>query len=361
MPKIDGLKVGAYKVPTATPESDGSYEWNATTLVVVEISAGGKQGLGYSYANGATAQFIREQLQELVVGSSAMDVRGSFDEMSVAVRNLGQPGISRMAISAVDTALWDLKARLLGISLVSLFGAVREAMPLYGSGGFTNYTRAQMEAQLGEWLATGIRRVKMKVGRDAVADRGRVVAAREVVGNEVELFVDANGSYTRKQALAQAVLFAEHEVTWFEEPVSSDDLEGLRLLRDRAPAGMAVTAGEYGYEVDYFRRMLEAGAVDILQADATRCGGYTGFLQASVLCEAFHLPLSSHCAPALHLPLGCACSPFCHAEYFYDHSRIEDMLFDGLSAPRYGALHPDLSAPGNGLTFKRKDAEKYAL
>jgi L-alanine-DL-glutamate epimerase-like enolase superfamily enzyme len=361
MANVERLEVAAFRIPTATPEADGTYTWEATVLVVVEVFAGGKRGLGYSYADRATAVLIHEQLRVLVLGKPAMDVRGSFDAMSRAVRNLGQPGICRMAISAVDTALWDLKARLLDVPLVSLFGAVRAGMPLYGSGGFTNYTHAQMETQFRDWLAHGITRVKMKVGRDALADRSRVVFAREVIGNDVELFVDANGAYARKQALAAAEIFAEHEVTWFEEPVSSDDLEGLRLLRDRAPAGMAIAAGEYGYELDYFRRMLAAGAVDTLQADATRCGGYTGFLQASALCEAFHLPLSSHCAPALHLPLGCACSPFCHAEYFYDHSRIENMLFEGVPQPRNGMLYPDPTAPGNGLTLKHPDAEKYAL
>jgi L-alanine-DL-glutamate epimerase-like enolase superfamily enzyme len=107
--------------------------------------------------------------------------------------------------------------------------------------------------------------------------------------------------------------------------------------------------------------MLEAQAVDVLQADATRCGGYTGFFQAAALCEAHHLPLSSHCAPALHIAVGCAARPFRHAEYFHDHVRIEQMLFDGLPVPEEGALAPDLSRPGNGLEFKRKDAQKFIL
>ena len=139
--------------------------------------------------------------------------------------------------------------------------------------------------------------------------------------------MDANGAYSRKQALAQAEQFAELDVRWFEEPVSSDDLEGLRLLRDRAPAGMNIAAGEYGYDVYYFRRMLAAGAVDVLQADATRCGGITGFLQAGALCEAFELPFSFHCAPAIHLAAACALPAFWVGEYFFDHARIEAHAF----------------------------------
>jgi L-alanine-DL-glutamate epimerase-like enolase superfamily enzyme len=359
--KIEQLAVSAYEIPTATPEADGTFEWYATTLVVVEAAAGGQVGLGFTYAHRAAGVIIEETLQPLVCGKSAFDVGGVWTEMTRAVRNLGQPGICRMAISAVDTALWDLKARILGIPLVSLLGAVRESMPLYGSGGFTNYSAAEMRSQFETWLAEGITSVKMKIGRDAVADRARVEAAREIIDRSRKLFVDANGAYTRKEALAQAEIFAEQEVSWFEEPVSSDDLEGLRLLRDRASGGMQIAAGEYGFEADYFRRMLMAGAVDVLQADATRCGGYTGFLQASALCEAFHLPLSAHCAPALHLPVGCACPPFCHAEYFFDHARIEQRYFDGSASVKDGVLRPDLSSPGHGLRFKRADAERYAV
>src|SRR5262249_46787321 len=151
---------------------------------------------------------------------------------------------------------------------------------VYGSGGFTSYSIAQLQAQLGTWAGDGISKVKMKVGSSPKDDVDRVRAARQVIGTRAELFVDANGAYTRKQALDFADRFAVYDVRWFEEPVSSDDLEGLRLIRNRAPAVMNIAAGEYGYETTYFRRMLDAGAVDVLQADATRCAGVTGFLEA---------------------------------------------------------------------------------
>ena len=192
-------------------------------------------------------------------------------------------------------------------------------------------------------------------------DPERVAAARAAIGDETQLFVDANGAYSRKQALELSYAFSELNVSWFEEPVSSDDLAGLHLMRDDGPPGMDIAAGEYGYDITYFQRMLEAQAVDVLQADATRCGGYTGFFQAAALCEAYHLPLSAHCAPALHLPVGCAARPFRHAEYFHDHVRIEQMFFDGVPQPDDGALPPDLSRPGNGLELKRKEAAKFAL
>jgi L-alanine-DL-glutamate epimerase-like enolase superfamily enzyme len=265
-----------------------------------------------------------------------------------------------MAISAVDCALWDLKARLLDVPLVTLLGQVRTGAPIYGSGGFTSYSDQQLSSQLSGWVDQGIRSVKIKIGRDTSRDVERVQVAREAIGADTELFVDANGAYSRKQALAQAERFARFDVCWFEEPVSSDDLEGLSLLRDRAPAGMEIAAGEYGYDVFYFQRMLAAGAVDVQQADITRCGGVTGFLDVAALCQAHNIPLSAHTAPALHTHVVCAIAPFKNLEYFHDHVRMERMLFDGLPQLINGELQPDLSRPGLGLELKRADAQKLA-
>ena len=358
---IEKFAVSAYKIPTDQPESDGTFEWDSTTIVLVQAEAGGIASLGYTYADEATAKLIDSHLKGVVLGRDALSPNDAFVAMTQSIRNLGRPGIASMAISAVDTALWDLKARLLDLPLVRLFGQVRAGMPLYGSGGFTSYTNEKLQEQFSDWVGEGITRVKMKVGREPQADIERVAAAREAIGDETELFVDANGAYSRKQALELAYAFSEFDVSWFEEPVSSDDLPGLRMMRDDGPPGMDIAAGEYGYDITYFERMLAAGAVDVLQADATRCGGCTGFLQAMVLCEAHHLPLSSHCAPALHLPIGCAARPFRHAEYFHDHVRIEKMLFDGVPSPNDGALQPDLSRPGNGLALKAQDAEKFRI
>jgi L-alanine-DL-glutamate epimerase-like enolase superfamily enzyme len=359
--KIEKVSVAAYKIPTDFPESDGTYAWDHTTLVLVEATAGGTTGLGYTYADTGTATLIRDLLAGVVQGRKAVDVPGCWEAMVHAIRNLGRPGIASMAIAAVDVALWDLKARLFEVSLVTLLGAVHDAVPVYGSGGFTSYSIQQLQAQLGSWAEHGIPRVKMKIGTHPADDLGRVRAAREAIGPDTQFYVDANGAYSRKQALAQAEAFQAYGVVWFEEPVSSDDLEGLRLIRDRGPAGMDIAAGEYGYDLWYFRRMLEAGAVDVLQADASRCAGITGFLRAAALTESHGIKLSAHCAPSLHIPACCAIPLLSPMEYFHDHVRIEHMLFDGALTPINGALHPDHSRPGLGLTFKRGDAERYAV
>jgi L-alanine-DL-glutamate epimerase-like enolase superfamily enzyme len=357
---VDRIEVSAFTVPTDAPESDGTLDWDHTTIVVVHLTAAGVTGLGYTYADTATAELINSRLGEIVLGRDAMHVEGSYVAMVHAVRNLGRPGIASMAIAAVDAALWDVKARLLGLPLVSLLGAVRDAVPIYGSGGFTSYSIDRLQRQLAGWVADGIGAVKMKIGRDEASDREHVRAARAAIG-EAQLFVDANGAYDRKHALRQAEAFADADVRWFEEPVSSDDLDGLRFVCDRAPAGMDIAAGEYGYDVQYFRRMAERGAVDVLQADATRCAGITGFLKAAAICDAWGLPMSAHTAPSLHAHPCCAVSRVRHLEYFHDHVRVEQLLFDGVLRPSDGALEPDLSRPGFGIELKRLDAERYAV
>jgi L-alanine-DL-glutamate epimerase-like enolase superfamily enzyme len=358
--RIDRAVVSIYTIPTDAPESDGTYEWRETTLVVVDVYADKWQGLGYTYANRATATLIHDTLLPRILHRNTMNIPALWRAMVDAIRNLGRPGISSMAISAVDIALWDLKSRILGLPLLSLLGGAGESIPVYGSGGFTSYSPQQLEKQFFAWMKKGIRLFKMKVGRDPDADVHRVAHARQVIGANRELMVDANGAYSRKLALLQAERFAEQRVCWFEEPVSSDDLEGLRLIRDRAPAGMDIAAGEYGYDAYYFRQMIEAGAVDVLQADATRCGGVTGFLQAASLCAGWGIPISSHTAPAIHVHLCCACDPACLLEYFHDHERIERMFFAGNIEVADGVLRPDMTRPGLGLEFKTGDAQRFA-
>lgn len=361
-PTIERLEVSAYRIPTDAPESDGTLAWDATVLVLVEAFGGGEVGVGWTYSDRAAAVLVQDLLAEVVVGRDALAVREAWRAMVHRIRNLGRPGVASMAIAAVDVALWDLAARICGLPLAVMLGPARSSVPVYGSGGFTSYSIERLQEQLGGWAASGLRAVKMKIGRDPGADPARVRAAREAIGSDVALFVDANGAYGRKQALALAESFAAERVTWFEEPVSSDDLEGLRLVRDRGPAGMEIAAGEYGFDLPYFRRMIEAGALDVLQADGTRCAGITGFLQVGPLCAAAGLPLSAHTAPTIHLPacaaVSCDLAPL---EFFHDHVRIERMLFDGAPQPADGVLRWDPSRPGLGVEFKRADAERFRI
>lgn len=358
---IDDVRVRCFRIPTETPEADGTLAWDSTTLVVVEATAGGRCGIGYAYADAAARSIVQEILAGIAVGQAAYDIPRVNVAMTRAVRNIGRAGVCAGAISAVDAALWDLKAKLMDLALVDLLGRQRETIPIYGSGGFTSESCAHLERQLAAWVADdGCAAVKMKVGSHPADDRHRVRRARAAIGS-ADLYVDANGALRRKQALDFAAYCRDQGVLWFEEPVSSDDLDGLRLLRDRAPPGMDIAAGEYGYDPAYFRRMLEAQAVDVLQADATRCGGITGFMQAAAVADAFMVPLSAHTAPALHCHAACAAPRMRNVEWFHDHVRIERMLFDGAPVPHDGVIRPDRSRPGLGLELKARDAERYAI
>jgi L-alanine-DL-glutamate epimerase-like enolase superfamily enzyme len=359
--RIDRLTVSAFTIPTETPESDGTLEWNSTTIVVVELGAGETVGVGYTYSDSAAAHLIDHKLRPLLIGCDPFDIESLWLNLRIQTRNLGWSGLVATAVSAIDTALWDLKSKLLQVPVCKLLGAIRTEVPLYGSGGFTSYSLKQLEEQLHGWSAAGMRWVKMKIGPDAAADPGRVRLARRAIGSETGLFVDANGAYDPKQALHLGQLFSEFDISWFEEPVSSENLEGLRFLRERLPASIEIAAGEYGYDLAHFLGLLQAGAVDVLQVDVTRCGGITGFMNVSALAEAYKIPISSHCAPTLHLHPACCVKSFRHAEYSYDHFLIEKKLFDGVPGPLNGALHPDLSRPGLGIEFKRKEAEKISI
>jgi L-alanine-DL-glutamate epimerase-like enolase superfamily enzyme len=360
---VGALDVAEYSVPTDQPEADGTMAWDSTTVIVVRAAAGEATGLGWTYAGPGCARVISGELASVVAGRDAMDVPACNDAMVGACRNLGRPGLASAAISAVDVALWDLKGRLLGLSLTDLLGAARSDVPVYGSGGFTTYDDATTEAQLRRWVEQWrIPRVKIKIGESWGTCEGRdlhrIDLARRVIGETTELYVDANGGYTRKQAVRVGRQAADqYGVTWFEEPVSSDDLEGLRLVRDLCPVDVA--AGEYGYDLWYFHHMLAAGAVDCLQADASRCGGYTTWLRAAAAAQAANLQISGHCAPNLHAHAAMGVPNLRHLEYFHDHHRIEHLFFDGCLAPDGGSMTPDRNRPGHGLVLKETDVEQY--
>jgi L-alanine-DL-glutamate epimerase-like enolase superfamily enzyme len=352
-----------FRVPTEQPEADGTLRWDATTVIVVEVEAGGLQGTGWTYGSAGSVEVIRRDLSPAVEGADALEVTRIHEALVRAARNAGRPGVVASAISAVDIALWDLKSKALDCSLASLFGPVVDRVEVYGSGGFTTYDDATATAQLERWLDKGITRVKIKIGEswgtDVDRDLRRTAHARHVVGERVELYVDANGGYRRKQAVRVGRELDDLAVRSFEEPVSSDDLAGLREVRDSVASDVA--AGEYGYDESYFARMVAAAAVDCLQIDVTRCGGYTSWLRVAAIAGAHNLDVSAHCAPSLHLPVAAAVPNLRHIEYFADHERVDKMLFDGVPAVVGGALLVDRAMPGHGMTLKRADAAPFAL
>jgi L-alanine-DL-glutamate epimerase-like enolase superfamily enzyme len=358
-PRVEGLEVTTYEIPTDKPESDGTLEWDSTTIVVVEAFNGRERGLGYTYGDRAVATLIESKLGEVVRGVDAMRPPATWVEMRKELRNVGQPGVGAMALSAVDIALWDLKARLLGLPLADALPRFRDDVAIYGSGGFTSYDPGDLREQARGWVEAGMRSVKIKVGRDPESDPERVKVVRDVIGPNVELMVDANGAYgSVAEALGHAERFREQGIVWLEEPLPNDDLEGLRRLRRERPAGIEIAAGEYNWSLFDAQRLLRAGAVDVLQSDVTRCGGVTELLRIDGVCRAHGVPFSAHCAPAVSAQACCAMESLKHLEYFHDHARVESMLFVGTLEPEGGRLRPDGRRGGLGLEL-RPEAERF--
>ena len=359
---VTACDTAVYRVPTELPEADGTAAWSQSTIVVVSLHADGLVGIGYTYGPGAVAAVIDDLLRPIVVGSNVLHVGRVWVEMQHAVRNATRAGIAGYAISAVDVALWDLKAKALGLSLVDLLGGVRDDVAVYGSGGFTTFDPTQLGRQLRSWARARIPRVKIKIaedwGRHESRDLERIAYARSLIGLDAELYVDANGGYDVKQAVRVMGACEESRVTWFEEPVSSDDLAGLARVRGQVTAD--VTAGEYGTDVAYFERMCASGAVDCLQIDATRCGGYSEWLRAAAVAAAHHLEVSAHCAPHLHAPVAAATPNIRHIEWFSDHVRVEELVFSGCLDPDGGTVRPDRGVLGHGLHV-RGGAERYRV
>ena len=351
---LAGLDAATHRVPLPQPEADGTLAWNATVVVTVTARAGGETGLGWTYGPAAAASIVEDLLEPAIRDLSAFNIPAAHLAMRRATRNGPTAGLATLAMSAVDVALWDLKARLLHVPLTGLLGQAHDKVPLYGSGGFISMTDGQLADQLTSWVANGITAVKIKIAEDRGAharrDQHRVHLARDTIGPDTILMVDANGGYETKQALRMARAFSDQGVTWFEEPVSSDRIADLALLRGMTD--IEVTAGEYGTSSDYFQRMCASGAVDCLQVDATRCGGYTGFLAAAAIADAHGLQVSSHCAPHLHGPVCAAIPNLRHAEWFADHVAADQHIFDGLPEPIAGALSQPNDRPGHGIRLR---------
>jgi L-alanine-DL-glutamate epimerase-like enolase superfamily enzyme len=354
-PRIESVAARVFTVPLEEPESDGTLTWDATTAVVVLLRAGGREGLGYTYGDSAVAALIESKLADVVTGARAGRPAAINAALQHELRNAGRPGIGAMAISAVDIAAWDLKARLDGLPLADVLPRFHERVPVYGSGGFTSYSEQRLTDELRGWLELGIPRVKIKVGRAPEQDPERLALARETIGGDVALFVDANGAFSPQEALRWARAYAEFGVSWFEEPVSSEDRAGLLRVRDRAPAGMAIAAGEYEWGLPQLDELSRC--VDVLQADVTRCGGITNLLRFDGICRARNLPSSAHCAPAISAHACTALETLAHLEYFADHVRAEGLLFDGVPSPDDGYLRPDPAAAGHGLSLSERARE----
>lgn len=357
---VDQLEVRALSFPTPAPESDGTLTWDHTSVVTVEARAGSRVGLGWSYTSPAAAEIIRSVLAAEVVGQDPSSPARLWERMHRACRNLGTRGVVMAAISAVDVALWDLRSKQLDLPLADLWGAQRTSVPVYGSGGFTSLSTDQLDEQVEGWLRAGCSAVKLKIGENwgcnVARDLDRVARVVARVHDAAEVMADADGAYSRSEAMRVGQDLDLLGVRWFEEPVSSEDLRGLGQLRDAL--NCEVAAGEYIWELSDASSMCDA--VNCVQLDVTRCGGFTGWRRCASYAHAAHVPVSAHCAPALHLPLGIADDALRNIEWFSDHVAVEDQLVEGAPVVRDGRIASGRpSTPGHG--YQLKDVSRFVV
>lgn len=355
--KIQNVTSTLVHVPMRKPArwATGGLSHVGELYVQVETDEG-PSGLGFSYNHPETVAIIEQRLLPTVLGRDPFDTEGIWADMYDAVHTLGHQGLVFNAMAAIDIALWDLKARALGLPLYKLLGACRESVPVYGSGGFLNYSVDELVEEATGFVERGIPRVKMKIGLDAGRDDRedvrRVAAVRKAVGDDVEIYVDANGSYRAKQAVDVARRLEDLRVGWLEEPVHAADREGLAVVARGTTIPLAT--GEFEYHLFAFRSLMAAGAVDIVQADVGRVGGVTPWLKIAKLAEAFNLPVAPHAFDVVHLHLMCAVPNATVLEHL---SIYDDLPYKERPEPRDGILTVPADRPGHGLEL---DAERVA-
>lgn len=311
----------------------------------------GLEGLGISAGHSAVQAVVEHTLKDVLIGQDPFDVEKLWNLMFWHVRGFGRKGVAFCAISALDIALWDLKAKALGLPLYKLLGPYTDSVPVYGSGGWTNFDESQLvEEQLG-YVERGFRRIKMKVGKDFGTredeDVKRLATVRKAVGDDVEIYVDANNGYYAKQAIRMSKVFEEFDVKWLEEPVLADDVEGLAAVA-RATT-IPVATGEHEYTKFGFKDLIARGGADIVQPDVGRVGGVTEWLKVAHLAHAFNLPVAPHSYQLIHLHVACATPNLKVVEYLGAVEQSDRVWYAEFAEPVNGMWSPDPTKLGLGL------------
>ena len=334
-----------------------------TQCYVHILADNGLQGLGLGGGAQAARELIERTLKPRLLGQDPLHIERLWDEMFWAIRGVGRKGLAFCALSAVDIALWDLKAKFFEVPLYRLLGPYTETVPIYGSGGWTHFSVDELIAEQVGYVERGMRSVKMKVGKDfgqsEREDIQRLAAVREAVGDDVELLIDANNGYYAKQAIRMAAEFAPYRVGWFEEPVLADDIEGLAAVA-RA-IDIPVATGEHEYTKYGFKDLIARGGADIVQPDVGRCGGVTEWMKVAHLAHAFNLPVAPHAYQLVHLHLACATPNLRIVEYLGVVAEMDEIVYRDVPQPEGGMLSPFADKPGLGLALDPVAVDKYAV
>lgn len=299
-----------YRIPPTVRIQDAiqrvsHWEW----VVTVVTTDAGLRGTGFAYTGGLGGSAVRElveaYLAPLVRGEDVRDVERLWRRCWWELHSLGSGGLTRLALATIDVALWDLLGQRAGLPLYRLMGGARDRIPAYGSGINMHLDGEPLLEQMRGFLGQGYRAVKMKVGRDDPReDVERLAAVRRLVGPGVPVMVDANQKWTPGEAIRRARLLEPFDPYWLEEPVLADDREGH--VHVRRGTSIPVALGESLHTRHEFADHLRAGAVDVIQADVVRVGGFTEWLKVAKLAEGFNVPVAPHFVLELSLHAVCA-------------------------------------------------------
>lgn len=352
MAAIDSLESGFYRIPLPKVLTDSTHgEMRAFELNTIRVrDSEGAEGVGYTFTvgrnGGAVASILSAEMPEIIPGEDADRIEWIWEKMWWALHYGGRGGPTVLAISAVDMALWDLKARRAGLPLWNLLGGHDPGVPCYAGGIDLDLSADELIAQTEDNLAKGFRAIKMKVGRERLSeDVEKVRAMRTFLGDDFPLMVDANMRWSVDQAIRAARAFSEFDIGWLEEPIVPDDVTGhVRIVRE---GGVPIATGENLRTLWDFRHLIAAGGVSFPEPDVTNCGGVTVFMKIARLAEAFNLPVTSHGAHDVTVHLLAACP---NRSYLEAHGfGLDRYIGQSLQVENGLALAPD--RPGHGIEF----------
>jgi len=323
----------------------------------------GIEGLGTSAGSTAVQAVVEDSLKEVLIGEDPFNIEKLWNLMFWTVRGVGRKGIAFCAISALDIALWDLKAKALNLPLYRLLGPYTDTVPVYGSGGWTNFSESELVAEQVGYVERGFPRVKMKVGKDfgmsEDEDVKRLAAVRKAVGDDVEIYVDANNGYYAKQAIRMSQIFEQFDVKWFEEPVLADDIEGLSVISQSTT--IPVATGEHEYTKYGFKELISRGGADIVQPDIGRVGGVTEWMKVAHIAHGFNLPVAPHAYQLIHLHVACATPNLKVVEYLGVSDQSDRVWYTEFPEPVNGMWSPYPDRPGLGLELDPDVVKKFKV
>lgn len=358
--QIEGIDTAYYRLPLEPMGDAGHGAIDAEDLITLTLHADGLTGHGYSYTIGRGGQAVRalidHDLTPLLLGEDASEIQHLWDLMWRRLLYVGRGGLVSFAIAAVDVALWDLYGAREEKPLYKLFGAESREIPAYGSGVDLPKSLDELLEQTEDFLDKGFPGVKVKVGRDDPReDEERVGAVRKLIGDDVDLMIDANMSWNADEAIERGRRLEQFGLYWYEEPTIPEDVAGhARLMRELETP---IAVGESLHSPHEFRRYVDEKAAEILQIDPITNGGITASLKALKMADEAGLKTSSHYTDELSAHLLCASeTPI----YLEKHAFALDPYLEEPQKVVNGHVRPT-ETPGTGLRFDERALEPYRV